>query len=285
MKSLILTLELLFVSINLFSQENNSLLWKISGNGIEQPSYLYGTIHLICPEDYQLGDSVLKAVQGSQQLFLEIDMDDPEMNSKMMNVMMLEGDVTIQSLTNEEDYRKIDEYLKANIGVGISAFNKMKPLTFISMATMGLLKCQPVSYETEFVKLATSQGVEVVGLETLEYQMGIFDSIPYDLQLDVFIDMIERETEAVQEFDELIELYKKQDIENLYKILKQSEWGFKGFEELVVDVRNENWIPVIEKEIMIKPTFFAFGAGHLAGNNGVISLLKNKGYVIEPVVY
>ena len=66
----------------------NSLLWKISGNGIEKPSYLYGTMHAVC--ETNIDDEVLKAFDETSQLYLEIDMDDPNLQATMMRKVMME---------------------------------------------------------------------------------------------------------------------------------------------------------------------------------------------------
>lgn len=91
---------------------DNALLWKISGNGIKKPSYLYGTIHAIC--DPSLNKNVMDAMKNTQQLYLEIDIDDPNMEKQMLAGMYMKDGVTMSSLVNEEDYKIVYEFLKEN---------------------------------------------------------------------------------------------------------------------------------------------------------------------------
>ena len=87
-KLLIAAIALFTISLNAQDLEK-SLLWKVSGNGITKPSYLFGTIHITC--DATLDESVLKALDETEQLYLELDMDDPAMKAGMMGGMMGPG--------------------------------------------------------------------------------------------------------------------------------------------------------------------------------------------------
>ena len=98
-----------------FGQKNeNTLLWKISGNGLKESSYLFGTIHITC--DATLTDKVKTALDKTQQLCLELDMDDPAMQGEMMSNMMMKNGVTMKSLAKPEDFKAVDAFLTANVG-------------------------------------------------------------------------------------------------------------------------------------------------------------------------
>ena len=93
-----------------FSQElEKSLLWKISGNGLKQDSYLYGTIHITC--DATLDENTLKTLKATEQLFLELDMDDKSMQMQMMKYMMMKDGAKLSTLLKAEDFQLVDEFL------------------------------------------------------------------------------------------------------------------------------------------------------------------------------
>ena len=191
----------------------NSLLWKISGNGLEKPSYLYGTIHMTC--NYQATDKLVKAFAETDQVTLEIDMDDPGMQAKMMQNIMMKDGSTMKGLLSEEDYKLLNDFFKANVGMNLEMFKTMKPFAVSAMLISKMVPCNPpASYEAEFIKVAKEQKEEVKGLETIEYQMGVFDSIPYKDQLDEMVKMAkEGLEESSKEFEKLNGLYEKEDIE------------------------------------------------------------------------
>ena len=261
----------------------NSLLWKISGNGLEKPSYLYGTIHMTC--NYLLTDKMKNAFAETDQLALEIDMDDPDMQTKMMQSMMMTDGKTIKSILSEEDYTKLAGFFKENAGMSLEMFNTIKPFAISAMLISKMVPCSPPgSYEAEFMKIAKEQNEEVNGLETIEFQLSVFDSIPYKDQLDDLVKMAnEGIEESKTEFTKISELYSNEDIEGLLSIMTESEDMTAKFKEVLLDKRNKNWIPVIKEMTQQKPTFFGVGAMHLPGKTGVIKLLRAEGYTVEAV--
>lgn len=276
---------LIFCVLTHFIQaQNKSLLWEISGNGLSKPSYLYGTIHLICPSDYFLTDSTKAAFAKTDQVYLELDMDDPSMMSKMMKTAMFTDGKKLKDYLSVDDYTLLNDYFKQKMGMGLDQMNGMKPFTVMSMLYMTLLSCQPQSYELVFTQMASNAKKEMLGLETVEFQMGVFDQIPYEKQAALLADMVRKKEESAKEFGQMVALYKAQDVEGLLKVMDNSEWDFNGYEDILLANRNAAWIPIMEKAMQTKPTFFAVGAGHLGGEKGVLSLLKKQGFVVRPVL-
>lgn len=261
----------------------NSLLWKISGNGLEKPSYLYGTIHMTC--NYKATDKLVKAFAETDQVTLEIDMDDPSMQAKMMKGMMMKDGETMKNILSEEDYVQLASFFKDNTGMSLEMFNTIKPFAVSAMLISKLVPCDPpASYEAEFMKIAKEQEEEVKGLESIEYQLGVFDSIPYKDQLEELVKMAkEGLEESKSEFEKLNALYEKEDIEGLMKMMTENEDMTAKFADELLNKRNKNWIPVIEKMSKETPTFYGVGAMHLAGEEGVIRLLRKVGFTVEAV--
>lgn len=262
----------------------NSLLWEVSGKGLAQPSYIYGTIHLICPQDMQVTEPIKRAFGSSKQVVMELDMDSPTMMQEMQAGMMMTDGQTLEKLLPAADYTRVGDYLKAKAGIPIAQLGMLKPFIVSSIMYPALLGCTPASYETTFVKLAQEQHKEVTGLETVQEQMGFFDKIPYAVQSKMLADMVTKEAEAKQEFQQMLTLYKAQNIEELRTMSTKSSFGFQEYEQLLVDGRNQQWIARIEKQAAAQPTFFAVGAAHLGGTQGVLNLLRQQGYNVTPVL-
>ena len=275
-----------------------SLLWEISGKGLDSSSYLFGTVHIIEKEHFILTEATQNALTQTRQLALELDLE--EVNSfslvvpLLMRSIMWDG-TTLDSLMSEEDY---DLLKKEFSGLSIPLqdtpfFNKIKPMTLYMLWEALQLwdvaedgnTVEQMSYETELLKLAKKQQMPVTGIETIDDQLGsLLDSIPYDEQAQMLMESIKAEAPETEEgINPLIELYKAQDIEGLYQTIHGEGDEISTFENAMLVSRNKNWIPVMAKLMSESPTFFAVGAGHLGGSIGVIALLREAGYKLTPI--
>lgn len=281
--------KILFLVFGLFSIFNQAqplekaLIWKISGNGLEKPSYLFGTIHATC--DATLDAATLKALEETKQLYLEIDMDDPMLQMQMMQGMAMKDGVTISSLVSEEEFIVIDEFLQKNIGMSAKMINTFKPFMLSSMLLPKLLDCEFQSVEMELMKVTKAQNEEVYGLETIGDQLQVFDKIPYQDQVNELLKTAKSDlSKEKEEMKKIMDVYKTKDIEKMLVVMDESDNKVSADNKDVLLVnRNRNWIPVIEKVIKSTPTFFGVGAAHLAGDDGVIKLLRKQGYKVEAV--
>lgn len=259
----------------------DALLWRITGKG-SNPSYLYGTMHIVCAEDMSIGDSLKSAMDRSGRLYLELDMDDPMMMMKTAQLSMLkEG--SIKELAGQERFERIEKFMKDSIGLPSTLFNRMKPFALMSLMYTKIPACgRTESYEQRLMDMAKKGKKEVVGLETVEEQFGIFDRIPDTTELRMVMDMIDDFGTQRRQFSEMSQLYRKRDLEGLGAMI-QSSPDMAGMEDVMLWDRNKRWIPAMEKAMSSGPVLFAVGAGHLPGEEGVIRLLRKAGYRVEPV--
>jgi uncharacterized protein len=284
MKKIIL---LIAISLsNLITAQNNSksLLWKISGNGLSEPSYIYGTIHISC--DATLPQKVKTALDKTNQLCLELDMDDPNMQTEMMSQVMMKDGITMKKLASEEDYKTVDAFLTSNLGFSAEMINTVKPFMISAMLYPKMLDCEMQSVETELMKIASDQKEEVIGLETVTFQLDVFDQVPYQVQMNELIKTAKSDLKRDKaEINEMLSVYKSEDIEAIINFSKKSDNVITSkFGEIMLDNRNRNWIAKIEAIAKNKPTFFGVGAAHLGGEMGIINLLSKAGYKVEPIV-
>ncbi len=259
----------------------NALLWSVSGNGLASPSYVYGTIHMICKDDFLFSTTLREKFDASKNVYLEIDMDDPSlmMKTAMLSIMK---DHSLKDIMNEKDYNELSAYVKDSLGMPMMIFNKLKPMTLMSLMYTKILSCPSESYEQRFMEMAKERNKELRGLEKIEDQMGVFDKIPDSVEAQMILEMIRKMPEQRTEFAQMVEAYKKEDIQKLGEEMTDSpEW--KGFEDIMLYNRNRNWIPVMAAAMKEGTQLFAVGAGHLPGKEGVINLLRKAGYTVEPV--
>jgi uncharacterized protein len=264
---------------------DNALLYEVSGKGLAQPSYLYGTFHLVCPTDLNVTEATKKAIGNSQKMYLELDMDDPAMMQGMMKAMMMTNGKTAKDYLSADDYTLLDSYLKSKLKMSLTQVGTFKPIGLMSLMYMTMLPCQPASYDMTFAQMAGKDKKEVVGLETLEAQMGAMDNIPIEEQYKGLVDMVKKPEESQKKFGDMIAAYKAHDLARVMALVKESSTSGSSadFEEKILNERNQNWIPVIEKAASQQPTFFAFGAAHLGNEKGVVSLLRKQGYTVKAI--
>lgn len=270
----------------------NALLWKIEGKGLTEPSYLYGTIHMIEKESFFWPEGTLAAFEDAESITFEIDMDDMSDMGSMMGIMskafMADGK-TLKDLYSEEDYTFVKDHLE-KMGIPMMLMERLKPM-FLTVFASGDIEfgkglggdSDIKSYEMEFFSLAQDAKKEVNGLETIEFQMSVFDSIPYEAQAEMLIETIKGGDTEDDAFKEMIDMYKNQNITKMVTFMSEEEQGIEGYEDVLLYKRNKNWIPVMAKQMAANQVFFAVGAGHLGGKNGVIDLLKNEGYKLTPL--
>ncbi|MFN7116780.1 MAG: TraB/GumN family protein [Saprospiraceae bacterium] len=271
-------------------KEENSLLWEISGKGLKEPSYLFGTIHLIDKKDFILTDATKNSLEKAKRVTFEINMEEMSDMSVLMPLMMkafMANGTTLRDLLKEEDYTLVKAHFE-KMGLPMMLLERMKPMFLSSMnpdAMGGGLEGENssmMSYEMELMKLAQAQKKPIAGLETAEFQMSMFDSIPYEAQAEMLVESVKSADTGNDQLKQLVDLYKKQDINGLHDMLN-ADSELSKYDELLLVNRNKNWIPVMGKMMGEQPTFFAVGAGHLAGANGVINLLRQAGYTIKPL--
>jgi len=261
-----------------------SLLWEISGNGLTESSYLFGTIHIIPKEDFFFTPSMEKAFNSAEKLIMEVDMDiSLSAQLKLMQKMMLpEGESLSAYMTNRE-YVKLTGYLKDTLGISrmsLMAIDKLKPIFSYSVILEEKIKKAEV-FEMHFMKRAKKRKMQLIGLETLEEQVGIIDNIPLEEQVSMLLQITESE-DIMQEYQEMVSTYKKQDINKLVEFSKEDRELEKYTDELLVN-RNQKWIAKLATEMANSACFIAVGSGHLAGKNGLIYLLRNEGFELRPV--
>ena len=269
------------------AEKENSLLWEISGNDLTTPSWLYGTIHLIGKDDFFLSDSTKSFIEQAEKVTFEINMEEMNDMSAQFGMLMkafMEDGKTLKSLLSKEDYTLVQSHFE-KIGLPLFMFERIKPMFLTVMASGdmspdAMSSGEMLSYEMEIMEL--SNGKEIGGLESMEFQMSVFDSIPYDAQAQMLVESIKSAGAGDEDFAQMVEMYKNQDIQGMVDMMGEDE-GIAEYEDILLNTRNQNWIPIMGEMMKEQPTFFAVGAGHLGGKKGVISLLREEGYTLKAV--
>ncbi len=286
---------LLFIGIAL--NANAQLLWKISGNGQEKPSYILGTHHLV---PLSIKDSIAglpQAIDGTAQVYGEVVMSEamsPEFMQTMQQSMMIAGDTTLQALFTPEQYEVVGKVVKENMMADIAMLAKLKPAAITQQLTVILCMKHLGGFnpqeqlDTYFQQQAIQNGKKVGGLETLQSQINVlFNSQTLQRQANLLYCLVSDIDKAMDQTKRLNEAYKAQKLDDMLKLMEERDGNscdpLPGEMEALLDNRNKAWIEKMPAIMKDAPTLFVVGAGHLPGNNGVLNLLRQAGYNVEPM--
>ena len=276
---------LLSLTASLASNAQNSLLWEVSGKGLAAPSYLYGTMHMVCAEDTKMSEGLKDAIKKAKQVYFELDMDNMEEMMSVLKYARMNNGLKISDLVSPVDYQKLEDYFKNNKSVlPFGMMSRFKPYFITAIISEGMMGCKKkVSVEQMIMTETRQYDKEVNGLETLEFQASIFDSIPYEKQaqdLVTYVDSIDKFKDITMK---MVEMYRKQEINNMDSLMEQSDPGMMQYMGVLLYDRNKRWAAQIPEQMFNMPTLFAVGAGHLGGEKGVINLLKKQGFTLKPL--
>ncbi|MFZ1730727.1 MAG: TraB/GumN family protein [Bacteroidota bacterium] len=275
---------LLLTGILPSSTNAQSLLWKIEGKGLTAPSYLYGTIHAICPADMVITEAMKDAIGNTAQVALELDLDDPRLVVEMGHYSFMPRDSSLSDLFSKEDFSYLDGWFRDTVGISLAPMSNIRPLFLFGLLIGKALLCSPKSYEEVFMAMAKEQGKETIGIETAEEQLAAFATIPLKEQANMVMEMVRNMDSTRAAFHTMSELYRAQDIEGLYRFVQNSGIEYGRYDAELLTKRNHIWIPRILEIASAKPTYFAVGAGHFAGENGILALLRKQGLRVTPVL-
>jgi uncharacterized protein YbaP (TraB family) len=269
--------------------DNNTLLWKISGNGLSKPSYLYGTIHMLCADDATLSDHMKSIIHKADEIYFEVDLDNLLEMVAVMTKMKMKGDTTLQDLLSKEDYQKVKDYFEAKGSIlPFSMLETYKPILALSTLEESSMECETTAMmEQVIMQEAKQSDKKVKGLETMSYQAGVLDSIPYKLQAEQLVSYIDGINKNAgggdAELNEMMKAYKSQDLQKLEDLMMKTDMGVGNFTEVLLYKRNRNWVAKLKDLMPQKSLLVAVGAGHLPGEKGVINLLRKAGYTVTPM--
>lgn len=256
----------------------NSLLWEVSGNGLSKPSYLYGTVHMICGGDYFLSEKTKKAFETSNKLVLEINFADPNEMTDLQKMAM--GKEPLSKKLSPEELSKLDVILKKTAGMTIQQVDSFSLMTVMSLISMKIFGCTDMKlYEMEFIEMAKKKNIQIGGLETVKSQFEILENAYSNDEMIAMLGETNQEETA-----KLVSTYKLENISVLYDISTDKKFTSDKTKKIMLDNRNTNWVKNMPELMKKESVFFAVGAAHLGGEAGVINLLRQAGYIVKPVM-
>jgi uncharacterized protein YbaP (TraB family) len=266
----------------------HSLCWRISGNGLKQPSYLYGTMHVSDKRVFNFGTKVTTAFEEAKTYAMELDPEKAMSPDILTKVVMKDG-VTLKAMLPDSDYRFADSLVTIRAGVGLAVFDHMEPIVVTAMLEefgMDMSKSDTGSnmeqaMDLYFYQKAQTGGKKTIGIETVDEQIDALHSMSYQEQTELLSETIKDIKKADKsEGKDILKYYISQQLDSLAAMSDERQMPPKFYKALVTD-RNVKMADRIARFIEKQSTFIAIGALHLPGNGGVVALLRKKGYKVE----
>ncbi len=258
----------------------DSLLWEITGNGLNQPSYLTGTFHIMCGKDFAILPKVKKTIESTDQLYLEVNFKDPKELADMQKMMFSES-LLSEKLTADQ-LQRLEVVLQEQMGMTIDQVDKFTMNSLLSMLLVSAVECPIKKFlDLEIHALAEQAGKSVYALETIKEQSEFLSkAYPDEFMLQQF--------ELMDEYsgliDQMVAAFKAEKLSALMDMIKDERFYNEQLDLWLLEVRNKNWVKKMPAIMQDNSTLFAVGAGHLPGKNGVIKLLREAGFSVQPVM-
>ncbi|HTR30729.1 MAG TPA: TraB/GumN family protein [Puia sp.] len=283
---LLLAGALLTASVT-FSQTPHTLLWRISGKAITRPSYLFGTMHILCADDATLTDSLQHVIRTVDEVYFEIDLSDMTGMIKAFEFMKMNNGKTLEDLLKPADYARVKAYFSSHPSMlPFSMLERFKPMLISGLIEEQSLGCATTDgMEMQIMKAVhqLDHHTPIAGLETAAFQASLFDSIPYTKQAKELVDYLDSADQNKEMSQQLAKLYSNQDLDGIQALSDKDDPGMNEYMDLLLYDRNRKWAGLLDTLLPHKSLLIAVGAGHLPGGQGVIELLRKKGYTVEPV--
>jgi hypothetical protein len=273
------------------------LLWKVSGNGLSRPSYIMGTYHFAPANMMEKIPGMERALEGCDVVVGEIDKEEmmgQDAQMKMAMAMMAPADSTLDVLFSPEDYAIVEQVFDkyfSNMGVKLSQMNMLKPGAIsVQMQAMQAVKHFPNFNESELIDMAVQtraneMGRPSIGLETIDEQIELLFNCPLTEQAEGLLEACKKDDLFTVQSSALVEAYMAQDLSELERIFTDPELGgddAEAMDALIYD-RNRNWAEKLVKMMPERAALVCVGAGHLPGDQGLLQLLRDRGYTVEPM--
>lgn len=275
------------------AQETNkqqSNFYAVTGNGLKDTSWLFGTYHLVKSSYLDELPAVVHAFKKAKGIGVELVLDSAKL--PVATAMGLLKDKTLSDLLDKPFKDSLDKELQTTLGVGIAQLNQLKPVNValtLSMVYLVTDKNSPLQkysgsmldgYFAETGKLA---GKKITEFETIEEQMNVlFNSSTNEQQVNQLKLFLRNKTEMINQGNGLIENWFKHDLDKMYAVSEKGLAVF-GNENDFLKNRNDKWMKTIPGLIKKEPQFIAVGALHLAGPDGLVKQLQQLGYTVTSI--
>lgn len=258
---------------------SKSLLYKISGNGLRQPSYLFGTMHLICAGSFEIAQKIRRTLGRCTAYYMEVDLG----STNEVNTMQ-QQEVSDQCIADEltaEEKIILDHLLMEQLHLSLEDAQHLPVMEIVNQMAAKAIRCDEVIVaELELLKIAVDNGLRTAGMETALEQLEIAKQVFNGKEILLQLQMSDDHDEL---FEKMTNAYHQENLKELAALVTHKRFMSERAYDTLVVKRNQRWAEMIPEIIRAESIFIAVGAGHLPGNQGLLQLLTKQGFSVNPV--
>lgn len=281
--------QLITTSVKTNAAPPKPLLWKVSD--ANNSLYLLGSFHMLKTTDYPLAKSTDVAFDDAEQMYFELspeEMNNPALGQKMAQAAMRTDGKTLQQSVSAETWKKFEASAAKN-NLPAANFQGFEPwfvALILSVTEMQKVGLNPaLGLDKHFMDRAAKAGKPAKGLETGASQIAIFDGMGVKQQEQFLQDALDESADMKKKIDELHSTWRNADDKALFNIMaKEMSQKYPELYQTINLDRNKAWLPKLEamlKDNDKDDVMVVVGSLHLVGDDGVIKMLKSKGYKVE----
>lgn len=265
------------------------IFFSVSGNGLEAPSYLYGTHHLAPLSSLTSNEKAMNALASADASVTEMDMTQNMMAIQTAMLPFIEApqDSTLSKVLPPEIYAKTDSLMTTYARTPLSVLENTRPAfvaTNLSVifTMLSLPDFNPAEQlDTYVANYSKNAGHKTLALETVEQQCELlFKGISIDRQAAELAEMVSDTEKTIANMQRMNDAYLRHDLNDLFSLMEEDE---SDSLPIILDRRNQNWLAQLPDMFKEGSLFIAVGAAHLAGENGLVEGLRRLGYNVEAI--
>ena len=262
------------------SKKKSSLLWRLNGSQLPEPSYVFGTMHVKDQRAFGAIEEVFQRIDACKTFATEFNLEEAAHQTQADSMDLPEGE-SLEKLLGNKKFKKVGKAFQKATGLDISHFNHCQPILISNLMSESILSTDmPFSLDETLWKYARSRERVVLGIETFQEQLDILRKIPFDYQVKSLVDIARNFKSYRKQLLKMTAMYESADLHQLHQSARKS---VKGMRRLMLYDRNIIMAERIARMAAEQSLFAAIGAGHLGGKKGVLSLLKKAGISVSPV--
>lgn len=267
--------------------QGQSAFWKVEGNGLKEPSYLFGTINFLPKSSYTIPDPVEKAIASCEVFTTKMSLD-RKTQKQFNDAVKIPNNGWINDYLTDDELNQLRLLLLLDFEVKESAYHdfysRLQPIILVT-TTAALHLGDNIAYpERELEAIARKEKLDFVGLSNMEEEIKAFEQFPIEDQVEALKYTVNNFYQHIQDYENMVKAYlKEQNLEKVRAETFKATNESQAFKKVYYDDRTRAWLPQLKNQIKSKPTFVALGVPYLVGEEGLIAMLKNDGYTVEPI--
>ncbi len=277
---------LLMIVLVVSGYGQSSVLWEVNGNGLTTTSYLFGNLKFIGEKEFHIPKEVAERLKTCKLFALEDQVNHHAQHELNVALHFPKGQ-SLATVLSVEEYKKVTDFFAKEFGMNKQSFEskyaKIKPLALSIMMTRLSLGEKLKFYDLELLGFAKKNKLTAYSLESIDREAQAINSYPIYNQVKALLHSIDNFETQKAEFKKMMASYPQGSLEEIFEFTLHPVENNPIFVEEFYYKRNKEWLPKLEKMMKENSSFISVGVSHFEGSQGLLELLKSKGYTLTPV--